>query len=327
MVEATDERSVDLLGFEQTVPASLVHKHALEQVFITDWMKGPTEDVLCTIAAQLPLAHARFSDGTSGYHDLLCIAEVVRQGGLISAAKVLEIPADRQFLLRELRVAIDPLERNRRVPECSRMLISQDASRSAVKMRRGGNVAGGKMHARLSIGGEPSGMCEVVGLWLPDEMYSSFRGSAGGASNGAGEPADDTTDLSREPEPASGKGPANTAVGTLEAIDGEPRGYRGALLVDQSDATFFDHPLDHIPGLLMLEAMQQSAVAAVCRERSLESERVAVRSLDVTFSRIAELTPGASCRVTLDAACEEASVELVQSGKVCCAGTIGTAAL
>jgi hypothetical protein len=328
MVQATADRSVDVLGFEQTVPASLVHKRTVEQVFITDWMKGPTDDVLCTIAAQLPLAHSRFSDGAAGYHDLLCIAEVVRQGGLISAAKVLDVPDDRQFLLRELRVQIDPLERNRRVAECSRMLISQDAARSAVKVRRGGRLAGGKMHARLAIGGEPSGMCEVVGLWLPNEMYESFRGDAPG-SNGSedrgAEQADEAAALSHQPEPASGKGSRNTAVGTLETVD--DRTYRGALLVDRTDSTFFDHPLDHIPGLLMLEAMQQSAVAAVCRARSLATDRVVLRSLDVTFSRIAEFTPGAVCQVTLDAGCEEASVELLQLGKVCCSGTLGIVTL
>lgn len=212
MVQAP-ERTVELLSFEQTVAASLVHKQAVEQVFITDWMRGPGDDVLCTIAAQLPLAHARFSDGVSGYHDLLCIAEVVRQGGLISAAKVLDVPEDRQFLLRELRVSIDPLERNRRTPDCSRMLISQDAARSAIKMRRGGRLAGGKMHARLSIGGEPSGTCEVVGLWLPNEMYSSFRGDAAG-ENGDAPPAP-PEELSLEPEPLSGKGAPNTVIGRL----------------------------------------------------------------------------------------------------------------
>jgi hypothetical protein len=324
MAQATEARTAADLEFGRTLPAALVHKAAVEQVFLTDWMKGPEPDLLCTIAAELPLAHARFSDAASGYHDLVLLAEVVRQGGLVSAAKVLEVPEDRQFLLRELRVAIDPLERNRRVRECARLLIEQDASQSAIKMRRGGNLAGGKMHARLKIDGEPSGVCEVVGLWLPDEMYAGFRGGAG-EGNGAGAATDEADELPQEPEERSGKSPQNTVIGTLQPDPGQS-GLRGRLLVAMDDPTFFDHPLDHVPGLLMLEAMQQAAVGVACREHGVPPRGVAVTSFDVKFSRIAEFSPAAACHATLTDR-ESATVEVTQLGKTCCDGVVGLALL
>ena len=56
-----DSRKVEDLRTDQPLPRQVLHKTALEQIFVTDWMLGPGDD-WCTIAARLPLAHARFSE-------------------------------------------------------------------------------------------------------------------------------------------------------------------------------------------------------------------------------------------------------------------------
>jgi hypothetical protein len=324
-VEAPE--AVDELRFDTTVPAALVHKRSVEQVFITDWMKGPEPSALCTIAAQLPLAHARLSDGGAPYHDPVLIAEVVRQGGLVSAAHVLDVPDDREFLLREMRVELDPLERNRRIPECARMLIVQDAARSAVKLRRSGAVAGGKMHAALSIGDQPSGTCEVVGLWMPHDMWTDFRGEP--AENGA-DPASGGAEPGREAdaelERLTGRTPRNTLLTALRGVDGDAEGaLRGTLVIDRDDPTFFDHPLDHAPGLLLLAAMEQAAVAATARNCDCDPERIAVQSLHVVFSRVAEFVPEIECVVRTGPDPQVCEAKIAQLGKTCCAATVGLA--
>jgi 2-oxo-3-(phosphooxy)propyl 3-oxoalkanoate synthase len=316
MPETAEAPTTAALSLERTLPASLAHKHAIEQVFVTDWMEGPGDDI-CTIAAQLPLAHARFSDGAAPYHDIVMLAEVVRQGGLVVASKVLDVPPGQQFLLRELRVSLDPIEANLRGPDTTELTISQDPS-STIKMRRGGSMTGAMMRARLAVAGRPSGTCDVVGAWVPDEMYEGFRGS--NASGGAG-PVDYAAD---DREPHSGKSARNTVVTRVRAT-GDPGAYAANAIVEPADPTFFDHPLDHVPGLLLLEVMQQLAVAATCHEQRLEPDRVAVSSLAMKFSRIAEFSPDIECSVRLDPDGRGGEVSCSQLDKTCCAGTVGVA--
>src|SRR6266446_1990919 len=98
------------------------------------------------------------------------MAEVVRQAGLVVAEEWIKVTGDRQFLLREMKVSLDPIEHARRSRETCDVLISQDPS-SKVKMRAGRSAAGGMMRSRIAIGGESSGFSEVMGLWVPDSVY------------------------------------------------------------------------------------------------------------------------------------------------------------
>ena len=172
---AAETREVSDLRTDQPLPRQVLHKTALEQIFVTDWMLGPGDD-WCTIAARLPLAHGHFSDTAAPYHDIVLMSEVVRQAGLVVAEEWIKVPDDRQFLLRELKVELDPIEHARRTRETCDVLISQDPS-SQVTMRPGRSMAGGRMRSRLQIGGRPAGMSEVMGAWVPNDFYDGFRGS------------------------------------------------------------------------------------------------------------------------------------------------------
>src|SRR5436190_15330365 len=100
---AAETRSIDDLRYDQPLSRQSLHKTAIEQTFMTDWMLGPGDD-WCTIAGRLPLAHARFSDTAAPFHDMVLMAEVVRQAGLVVAEEWIKVPGDRQFILREMRV-------------------------------------------------------------------------------------------------------------------------------------------------------------------------------------------------------------------------------
>jgi 2-oxo-3-(phosphooxy)propyl 3-oxoalkanoate synthase len=305
------------LRTDQTLPSSVVHKAALEQVFVTDWMRGPGDD-WCTIAARLPLAHGRFSDTAAPYHDILLIAETVRQGGLVVAEEIINVPGDRQFLLRELKVDLEPIEHCRRTRDNCEVLISQDPS-SQVKMRPGRSMAGGVMRARIAIGGRSAGMCQVTGAWVPDSFYAQLRGTNRDATSAEGLPEPTPrTDV----ETRTGKvNPANSVLTPIRP-SGEPRGYEAALVINTDDPTFFDHHLDHVPGLYLLEGVQQVAVAAACHELGVEPAHVVVCGFEMTFSRIAEFQPDVVCAVGLDEDGRSGAVSCSQSGRVCCQGSV-----
>jgi 2-oxo-3-(phosphooxy)propyl 3-oxoalkanoate synthase len=311
------QRDVAELDTGRALAREVVHKAAPEQVFVTDWMRGPGED-WCTIAARLPLAHARFSDSAAPYHDLLLIAETVRQAGLVVVSEILDVEGDRQFLLRELKVELDPLEHARKSRDSCDVLISQDPS-SEVRMRPGRAIASGLMRARVAIGGRPAGVCEVMGAWVPESFYASLRKGNVDAASGQGLP---------EPSPRSdvevrtGKvSPANSVLTPLRAT-AVPRGYEASLVIETDDPTFFDHPLDHVPGLYLLEGLQQVSVAAACEELGVDHARVVVSGFEIKFARIAEFQPDVVCAVELDQGCGGGQVSCSQGGKACCEGTV-----
>jgi hypothetical protein len=315
-----DGRSPEDLRTDQVLPAAVLHKTAPEQAFMTDWMLGPGDD-WCTIAGRLPLAHARFGDTAAPYHDIVMMAEVVRQAGLVVAEEWIKVPAGRQFLLREMKVSLDPIEHARRSRETCDVLISQDPS-SKVKMRAGRSAAGGRMVSRIAIGGQSAGFSEVMGLWVPDEVYGSLRKDKGdGATSGKGLPEPTPR---ADVETRTGKrNPENSVLTPLRAAgSGEPRAYEAAMVIEPADPTFFDHPLDHVPGLLMLEGIQQVSVAAACEELGVSHSEVVVSEFHLSFQRIAEFQPDVICAIALNEKGNGGEVSCSQDGKTCCEGTV-----
>lgn len=305
------------LSTDRPMPRHVLHKAAPEQVFVTDWMPGPPDD-LCTIAARFPLVHSRFSDSAARYHDILLVAETVRQGGLVVASEILKVDDDRQFLLRELKVELDPIDHARKSRDTCEALISQDPS-STVKMRPGRSMAGGMMRARIAIGGRPAGVCEVVGAWVPESFYASLRGSNRNAASAEGLP---TPSPRAAVETRTGKtSVANSVLTPLRRADGE-RSHEASLIVDTDDPTFFDHPLDHVPGLYLLEGIQQVAIAGACEELGVDPSHVVVSGFEMRFSRIAEFQPDVVCSITLDADGRGGHVACSQDGNVCCEGKV-----
>lgn len=312
--------SVDQLGWESSLPASRFRKRAIEQIFVTDWMRGPGEDY-STIAAQLPLAHARFSDSVTPYHDILLIGEIMMQAGLMSAWKILGITPDQMFLVRELRIALDPLENNRSSPGNCDMTIAQDRS-SDFKRGRLGRMVGGRLNARCAIGGRPSGTCEVIGAWVTGETQQGLRGQRA---------VDPATIAPRDPdlglELNTGKVDPRNSVITPTRETGAPRCWEATLVVDPADPTFFDPPVDHVPGLLMLDGLQQLAVAAACRHLGSGPEHVKVTSMDMKFARFCEFAPEITCALELDEDGRGGAISCHQGGRRACSGTVGIARL
>jgi 3-hydroxymyristoyl/3-hydroxydecanoyl-(acyl carrier protein) dehydratase len=126
-------------------------------------------------------------------------------------------------------------------------------------------------------------------------------------------------------ERSAGKiNPRNCVITPLERAE-EPRTWRGSVIIERDDPTFFDHPLDHVPGLLLIEAMKQAAVAAVCHEDGLDHTQVVPWTLHCKFSRVAEFRPDVTCLAELEADGTSASLRCEQDGKKLCTATVGLA--
>jgi 2-oxo-3-(phosphooxy)propyl 3-oxoalkanoate synthase len=71
------------------------------------------------------------------------------------------------------------------------------------------------------------------------------------------------------------------------------------IVVDQANPCFFDHPLDHVPGQLLLEACRQSAIVAAVRESFMPRPSCLVTACRVSFSDFVELDAVAHCSARL----------------------------
>ena len=90
---------------------------------------------------------------------------------------------------------------------------------------------------------------------------------------------------------------------------------RGFACVDLSDPVFFDHPLDHVPGMLLTVAILELAE----HDSILESDNVTFR---LTFTRFCELNAPVQVTATREASGTN-RIQVTQSGRNIATGLLG----
>jgi acyl-coenzyme A thioesterase PaaI-like protein len=293
------------LGFDTPVERTEVHKHDPGEVLITDSAAVGPDSFLC--AASLPRLHPTYAPAGAGHHDLLLLIEVVRQATIVVGHRHLGVPRDRQFLLREVELAVLDLDACRRSPDRARAIV--DVRVSGVR-RLDGVVAGFELTGRLSIDGATAAAAAGGCLCLAPEDYRVVRGQPSLPSSRELE----GRALRRRAAPAE-VGQTEVVVTPIEGSnDGDAC---TEVIVDPAHSTFFDHPLDHVPAMLLVQAARQVAHAAV--PGGAGAVTVGARARFVSF---AELHPSVRCDARLVGAGAPASppasveVTLDQGGAV-----------
>lgn len=93
------------------------------------------------------------------------------------------------------------------------------------------------------------------------------------------------------------------------------------LAVEQGDPFFFDHPLDHVPGMVLFDALLQTARDAHA-ESTGDTEPARIRA-GLDFTRICELGRPTTLSCTPADDSDGWSVTAVQDGRAVCSGTLG----
>jgi 3-oxoacyl-(acyl-carrier-protein) synthase len=118
--------------------------------------------------------------------------------------------------------------------------------------------------------------------------------------------------LGRDDESAVARRRAENVV--IAGVERTEAGVSCDLVVDQGHPYFFDHPLDHVPGILLLEGIVQLAEHAVGMGATGQEEERDIRRLDLRFRRFCETEGGV--RVNLLRKGQEAFTgSLVQRGE------------
>ncbi|MEV0533892.1 ScbA/BarX family gamma-butyrolactone biosynthesis protein [Kitasatospora sp. NPDC050463] len=179
-------------------------------------------------------------------YDPRILAQTIRQSGLVVAHAEYDVPLTHQTVLSTLDFTIDPdfrLPRGRTATLDVRVTVS-----SAERSRRA--VSALRMGILVRCDGAPVARADSEFGWISPAAYRRVRGDGLGVRWGAWP----------LPEPI-----AAGLVGRLRSTDvalapGD-RPHRWLLRNDPANHLLFDHPVDHVPGLALLEAAAQAAQA------------------------------------------------------------------
>lgn len=262
-----EERVHRFASLTSTVPKELVHRAAVAEVLLTDWQR--IDATRFAVSAQWPRSHSFFTPIAGEYHDPLLCGETIRQIGNLLAHAEFGVPFGHHFLWWNVELAVDPEHlRIGQTPASLDIEVTCTTIRrragslaaltyEAVVLRDGEVVATGRMSFSVA---SPTVYRRVRPQHVMEDGYSPLPLTAPAA-----------------PQSVGRLSPTDVVLSPI----GEPN--RWQLRVDTHHAALFDHPVDHVPGMMLLEAARQGAAATLGRSSFLPT------SITGDFNRYAEL--------------------------------------
>lgn len=248
-----------------TVPREYVHRLALSEVFLTKWWRG---DDGWVVSAQWPRAHS-FYGPLHGLHDPVLVVETIRQAGILLSHVAHGVPLDHPIIWQHVRYDLAP--RALRVTDRPAEVVLEVTDHDV--MYRGTRLVSIRQEFRIR--------CDGAGLASATLLYSCHSPAVYRRLRG------DYCDLvlansRRIPLPGA-VAPQLVARERDHDVVLSPtdRADRWQLRVDTSHPVLFDHPVDHTPGMLMVEAARQAAQATT-------PGFTVPASMDCSFERYAE---------------------------------------
>ncbi|MGH8883249.1 MAG: ScbA/BarX family gamma-butyrolactone biosynthesis protein, partial [Stackebrandtia sp.] len=220
----------------------LVHRAAVSEVFVTSL--AATHDGFFQVGAQWPRAH-QFFGPKSRLHDPMLLTESIRQATLAIAHQYYQVPHDSHFVMNEISYEIDKqgIELGCRPADVVLTAVTSDIR------KRGKTVAGMRIDFTCHRDGRRAGAGHVTWRCISAATYARVRGAR-----------IDTTEV-REKQPAPvaphlvGRQQDCAVVLAPSAVDN-----LWLIRVDTDHPVMFDHPVDHVPGMMAMEAARQAAL-------------------------------------------------------------------
>jgi hypothetical protein len=220
------------LSFEATLPRGLVHRRFVADVLLTDGRRESDESF--TVGAQWPRTHV-FYRQEAGAVDSAVVAETLRQATIYLAHQFFGVPFDSHLVMSGMRFTLDgrPLTVGLAPVEVV-LHVSIDG------VRRGSTgLTAMKTSVAFWHGNRVIARGEGDLTVLSAKVYARVRAATAFA------------DVGQRPVAVRAPGPDRVLATGMVGV--------WRLLVDLTDPVFFDHPIDHVPGMLIVEAVRQIA--------------------------------------------------------------------
>ncbi|MFJ4261994.1 ScbA/BarX family gamma-butyrolactone biosynthesis protein [Paenarthrobacter nicotinovorans] len=247
-------------NFRATIDRELVHRWAVSEVFPTAVAKASSTEF--TVSAQWPRWHV-FYGGRNCRFDSALVVETLRQLTVLIAHTHLAVPLDSPFLMPQIGIA---MMAGRRRDATRPANVTVEVQLRDLRVTPNG-VAAFRTAARFLVGGEEIARGDAKARIVDPRTYIRYRKrSASGAA-----------EHHVPPVPAAAVGHLsdwNVVVGQSSKTRMWP------LLVDTTNPILFDHPLDHIPGVLLIEAVRQ-VLRLEMNDPGLDFERFEAHFLSV----------------------------------------------
>ncbi|WP_231591442.1 ScbA/BarX family gamma-butyrolactone biosynthesis protein [Saccharothrix sp. ST-888] len=250
--------------FTATVPKELVHRAAVAEVLLTRWFR--LDSTRFSASAQWPRGHSFFTSPDGIHHDPVLIAETIRQVGTLLAHAEFGVPMDSYFLLETLDFDTDL-----RGLEVGRTPADLELTVTATDLRHSGRQLSAVCYeAEFLRDGVRAATARTRASFLRPAVYHRIRGGRLLA-----QPSSPALPAPVEPALVGRRVDSDVVL----APTGVPQ--RWLLRADVRHPILFDHPNDHLPGMVLIEAARQAA-------RILAPETETITSVDSCFTRFVE---------------------------------------
>ncbi|MFF2040744.1 ScbA/BarX family gamma-butyrolactone biosynthesis protein [Kitasatospora sp. NPDC058170] len=303
---------------DYTITQELVHKLDPEEVFLTNWRRtGPDS---FTVAARWP-ADQPFYRAADGEYEPLLVTETVRQLFPLLCHVGYGTPFGHHLVWEGYRYELAPHALSGR--DGPAMLELRVVCSDIVHRRS--QLAALTMDVDVLRDGMPVATAHSRFTVQAPAVYSRLRGanadSAGAMAAAPPAAAPISARYSGRPDPADVVLAQSPAPGI--SISEFPEEFHGTrpdgwwLRVDTAHRKYFDHPVDHAPGMLLLEAARQAAQAV------LHPRPVLPVTMEAAFHRYVELD--APCRIEARVLPDgPVRVTAEQHGQLCFTAEVGT---
>lgn len=271
------------LSFDSTVSRRLVHRDFIDHVLLTDILRLEERRFLC--GARIPQSHSYFNEGGGPhvYSGILLSAEMGRQAGIAISHHFLGVSTSLCYILRHLSCT---LER----PGLSLVMSPQTANvvmevrLRDCSYRRTGELVGLVMECVSYRAGER--MQHAAGEWIfvPKNVYQKLRRRPpDGRASGSPPPRPKCI----EPSAVGRSRLDNVVISPLSEAAGGV--VEADLIVDPDHPYFFEHKLDHVSGMLLLEGCNQIGTAMAGRRCGWAPREIVCEEFEARFHQFAEL--------------------------------------
>ncbi|MFF5448210.1 ScbA/BarX family gamma-butyrolactone biosynthesis protein [Streptomyces sp. NPDC012888] len=252
-----------------------VGKRRLREALVVGW--EPVDDSTQTVGVEWP-AHHEFYTPTPWSHSPLLVAESLRQALTLICHMAYGVPTDHRISWERMRLDVNPAAlRTTGTPARAELRVTH--SSVARRPRGTGHFTG---HVEATVDGIPAGSGRLSYVTLPGSIYDRLRGPR----------ADAARAFAAAPAPAEPVPPARVDRTDPRDVTVSPTDAPDVfeLRVDTSHPVLFDHPHDHVPGMVLLEAAVQAA-------RASAPGPLAITGFDTAFERYVEFDE--PCRLTV----------------------------
>ncbi|WP_052499239.1 ScbA/BarX family gamma-butyrolactone biosynthesis protein [Streptomyces vietnamensis] len=281
----------DGLSFDRTISRRFVHRASVTEVFLTDAAAAGADRFL--VGAQLPRNHALYRPEETGQCDFMLLVETVRQAGIFLSHRYHDVPLGHHFIFKALSLRIsDPAALRVGSGPLAAVLDVKVVTPAGARNPRRFDA---RFDMVIEVGGRECARASAGVVVIDGVRYGRLRQRGRIA---------ETVPQTSAPAYGAGAGDDRAVLLPVPAEEARPlpdgtREWR--LHVDPTHPGYFEHPSDHVPGMLLLEAFRQAArqtARQTAQGTAGGAALTTLTSLDAEFAVFGELAEAVAVEAT-----------------------------